>query len=246
MKAIAMAGKGGTGKTTVAGLVVKYLVEGGKKPVLCVDADPNSNLGEILGVSYDTTVISTVDKIMEKKEDLPAGITKARLLDFELQDAIIESAGFDMLVMGRTEGPGCYCYANDLLRKFMGDLSENYSYMVMDNEAGMEHLSRRTTRNVDILMTVANPTAVSLKSAARIHETAQGLKLGIKKSVLLINEIGVNLPGFEQDLPMELGGKIPYDEEVARAAVKGTPVFDFPPDSPAVRAVNSIMEKLGI
>ena len=193
MATIALAGKGGSGKTTIAGLVINYLLRTGKKPVLAVDADPNSNLNEVLGVGFDRTVVSTVDEIMEQKEKLPAGITKERLLEFHLQDAIIESKGFDLLVMGRTEGQGCYCRANDLLRSFMEKLSENYPYVVMDNEAGMEHLSRRTTRNVDILLVVANPTPVSFKAAQRIYETVQKLKLNVKRSYLVVNEIGDSL-----------------------------------------------------
>jgi len=257
MITIALAGKGGSGKTTMAGLITDYLLRKGKKPVLAVDADPNSNLNEILGVKYDKTVISTVDDVMREKEKLPAGITKERYLEFHLQDAIIESAGFDLLVMGRTEGPGCYCRANDLLRSFMEKLRENYQYTVMDNEAGMEHLSRRTTRDVDVLLIVANPTVVSLRSAERIYEISHKLSLNIKKRYLVINETGINLPAgsTEIDLPpaegsasngWKLAGKVPYDEELLKASINGNSVFNLPQTSLAKKAVSEIMKNLGV
>ena len=188
MFSIAVAGKGGTGKTTLSALIIRNFLESNKRPILAVDADPNSNLNEALGLEIDRTLVSIVDKIMEKKEDIPAGVTKERLLEYHLQDALIESKGFDLLVMGHTEGAGCYCSANNLLKDFMEKLRENYRYLVMDNEAGMEHLSRRTTRNVDTLLIVANPTLVSLKSAQRIYEMTQKLKLKIKKAYLVLIE----------------------------------------------------------
>ncbi len=257
MITIALAGKGGSGKTTMAGLITDYLLQKGKKPVLAVDADPNSNLNEILGVKHNRTVISTVDEVMGEKEKLPAGITKKRYLEFHLQDALIESEGFDLLVMGRTEGPGCYCRANDLLRSFMEKLRENYQYIIMDNEAGMEHLSRRTTRNVDVLLIVANPTAVSLRSAERIYEMSRKLSLNIKKTYLVINEAGINLlaGNAKIDLPptegsaadgWKLAGKVPYDEELLKASINGSSIFNLPQTSLAKKAVSAIMENLGI
>ncbi|MCD5390869.1 AAA family ATPase [candidate division NPL-UPA2 bacterium] len=244
MTTIALAGKGGSGKTTISSFVIDYLLRRGKRPILAVDADPNSNLNEALGVSFDGTVASVVDEIMEKKEELPAGMTKDRLLEFHLQDALSESEGFDLLVMGRTEGPGCYCRANDLLRDFMEKLSENYQYVVMDNEAGMEHLSRKTTRDVDALLIVANPTPVSLRSAERINETAKKLKLRIKKAYLVINELGMNLPAGSTEVNLPLLGKIPYDEELLKTSLNSGCVFDSPENSIARKAVFEIMEKL--
>ena len=244
MTTIALAGKGGSGKTTIAGLIVSYLLNSGKEPILAVDADPNSNLNEILGVDFNRTVVSTVDEIMEKKEEIPAGMTKERLLEFHLQDALVESRGFDLLVMGRTEGPGCYCRANDLLRSFMEKLVENYQYVVMDNEAGMEHLSRRTTKDVDALLIIANPTPVSLRSAERIHKISGELKLDIKKTYLVINELGMNLPAGNTKLNLPLLGKIPYDEELLRVSMSGGSIFDLPEDSIARKAVFEIIAKL--
>ena len=246
MTTIALAGKGGSGKTTIAGLIINHLLKEGKKPVLAVDADPDSNLNEVLGVKINKTVISTVDEIMEAKENLPAGITKERLLEFHLQDAIVESKGFDLLIMGRTEGIGCYCRANDLLRNFMEKLKENYPYVVMDNEAGMEHLSRRTTRNLDILLIIANPTHISLKSAERIYEISKKLKLNIKKVYLVINELRTNSPVENINTELPILSRIPYDEKLLSVGIDGNSIFNLPEDSIAGKAVLKILDNLNI
>ena len=245
---IAVAGKGGTGKTTLAALIIGHLLKSNRKPILAVDADPNSNLNEALGITFSQTVVSTVDKIMDKKEDLPAGITKERLLEYQFQDALVESKGFDLLVMGHTEGPGCYCHANNLLKNFMEKLKGNYRYVVMDNEAGMEHLSRRTTRDVDVLLVTANPTPVALRSAKRIQETAQKLKLKIKKIYLVLNETIGNSRGEEkmEDVGLPLLGRIPYDQEIMERSIKAKPLLDLPESSIALQAVKQIMGNLEI
>ena len=247
MFSIAVAGKGGTGKTTLSALIIRNFLKSNKRPILAVDADPNSNLNEALGVEIDRTLVSIVDKIMEKKEDIPAGVTKERLLEYHLQDALIESEGFDLLVMGHTEGPGCYCSANNMLKGFMEKLRENYSYLVMDNEAGMEHLSRRTTRDVDTLLIAANPTLVSLKSARRIYEMTQKLKLKIKKAYLVLIE---NQPDSKLEEEIDTGlpvlGNIPYDEEIKKCSIKGTPLLDLPTNSLALQSVEEVIKKLKI
>ena len=245
---IAVAGKGGVGKTTLSALIIGHLLKSNQKPILAVDADPNSNLNEDLGVTFSQTVVTTVDEIMDKKEDLPAGVTKERVLEYQFQDALVESKGFDLLVMGHTEGPGCYCHANNLLRGFMEELKGNYRYMVMDNEAGMEHLSRRTTRDVDTLLIAANSTPVALRSAKRIQETAEKLKLKIKKIYLVLNEIGGNSQGGEkmEDLGLPLLGRVPYDEKVMERSIKAKPLLDLPESSIALQAVKQIMGKLEI
>ena len=245
---IAVAGKGGTGKTTLAALIIGHLLRSNQKPILAVDADPNSNLNEALGMTFGKTVVSTVDEIMDKKEDLSAGITKERLLDYQLQDALVESKGFDLLVMGRTEGPGCYCHANNLLKNFMEKLKGNYHYLVMDNEAGMEHLSRRTTRDVDTLLITANPAPVALRSAKRIQETAEKLKLKIRKIYLVLNETIGNSRGEEkmEDVGLPLLGRIPYDEQIMERSINAKPLLDLPESSVALQAVKEIMRKLEV
>ena len=164
---IALAGKGGTGKTTIACLVVRYLVENGKIPVLAVDADANSNLNEVLGLEVKETL---GDAREEMKKGVSGGMTKDVFIEMKLQKAVVETPGLDLIVMGRPEGPGCYCAANTLLSSYLDKLIENYKYVVIDNEAGMEHISRLTTKNIDILLVVSDPTRRWIQTAARIFE----------------------------------------------------------------------------
>jgi CO dehydrogenase maturation factor len=245
---IAVAGKGGSGKTTLAALTMYHLLKAGRTPVLAVDADPNANLNEALGVEFNQTVVSTVDQFMEGKEKMPAGVPRDRYFEFQVEDAIVEASGFDLLVMGHTEGPGCYCRANDLLKAFLEKLVVNYPYVVMDNEAGMEHLSRRTTRDVDVLLIAANPTVVALRSAKRIYDTARQIKVGIGKAFLVINHLNRNPDSVPEEAIQGVGlpllGSVPYDEAVFRRSIGGTPLSGLPEDTPAVAAVGRMVEAL--
>ena len=245
---IALAGKGGTGKTTLAGLVVRSLLKAGKKPVLSIDADPNSNLNEALGVKVDRTVVSTIDEIMENKENIPAGVTKERLFEYHFQDALIEAKGFDHIVMGHTEGAGCYCRANDLLKQLMDTLLGNYQYVVMDNEGGLEHLSRRTTRKADALLIVSAADPVSLKSAYRISRMANELKLDVKQKYLVLNE-SRPCPAVPEEIKnreLPLLGVVPYDREIEARSLQGQPLMDVPDTAQSVRQVNAMLTKLAI
>ncbi|HID95666.1 MAG TPA: carbon monoxide dehydrogenase [Candidatus Latescibacteria bacterium] len=265
---IAIAGKGGTGKTTLAALIIHHLLKAHGRPVLAVDADPNANLNEALGVEYVRSVIDTIDRFMGGKEQLPAGVAKGRYLEYQIESALFESKGFDMLVMGRTEGPGCYCYANDLLRGLLDRLSDNYRYVVIDNEAGMEHLSRRTTRNVDTLLITAVPTVSALRSAARIHRTALELDLNIHKTFLVINEPNERPISTDEKAGMEevdltkinpavhreisslqgsglpLLGIIPFDYNILERSIEAKGLMDLPDDSPVLETVARIVEKI--
>ncbi len=247
---IAVAGKGGSGKTTLAALTLYHLLKAGRTPVLAVDADPNANLNEALGVAFNRTVVSTVDQLMDGKEQMPAGVPKDRYFEYQVQEAIVEAGGFDLLVMGHTEGPGCYCRANDLLKAFLEKLVVNYPYVVMDNEAGMEHLSRRTTRDVDVLLIVANPTVVALRSAKRIYDTARQINVGIGKAFLVINDLNRTPEPVPQETIQDVGlpllGSVPYDEAVIRRSIDGTPLSGLPEDTPAVAAVGRMLEGLGL
>src|SRR6056297_2212402 len=184
---IAFSGKGGTGKTTLSGMLVRYLVEKDKTPILAVDADSNYNLNEVLGIE----VSSTLGEVREdmKKGHVPSGMTKDRFMDMQLEQAIIESENFDLVVMGQPEGQGCYCAANTLLSGFMQKLVNNYDYIVMDNEAGMEHISRLTTRNIDYLLIVSDPSRRGLQAAQRINELSQSLNIGVKSIYLILNNV---------------------------------------------------------
>src|SRR5512134_782911 len=179
---IALAGKGGTGKTSIAGLTVRYIVEKKKKPVLAVDADSNSCLNEALGIEVHATIGKLREESLETVRsggERPGGMSMEQLFDYQVQQSVIEAKGFDLMVMGRPEGPGCYCAANNIIRKYTDKLSETYAYVVIDNEAGMEHLSRRTTHKVYLLIVVSDPTVKGVKTAKRIHELVDELQLDI-------------------------------------------------------------------
>ena len=240
---IGFAGKGGTGKTTMAGLLVKYLVEKGKTHVLAVDADANANLNEVLGLEVRETL---GDAREEMKKGVSTGITKDIFMEMKLQQAIVESPGFDLVVMGRPEGPGCYCAANTLLTTYLERLIDNYRYVVIDNEAGMEHISRLTTNNIDFLFAVSDPTRRGIQAAARIIELADELGLNIDRKLLIVNQ---TKPGQEQtvtkviqDYPLDLVGMVPEDPDVQDFDLRGVPTVELGKDSVALKAAYEIFE----
>src|SRR3989304_1021998 len=189
---IAIAGKGGIGKTTVAGLWVRARREAGIRPILAVDADPNSNLAEALGVKPGKPLAEIREQGSRPEGPPPSGIGRVRAVEDEIQRAITEDEGFDLITMGRPEGPRCYCAVNNLLRKSLDDLSRNYTTVVVDNEAGMEHLSRRTTNDVDVLVVVMNPTLPSIRAAQRILELSRHFPVRIARRVALVNRVSSN------------------------------------------------------
>src|SRR5512134_3623957 len=172
---IAVAGKGGTGKTTVSGLMLRHLVSRGMGRVLAVDADANMNLNEVLGLG----VHQTIGQIREGLGSVPQGMTKDAYINYRTQECLIEADGFDLIVMGRPEGPGCYCYANTLCKKYADEIADSYAYVVVDNEAGMEHLSRRTTHNMDVMFAVTDSSIRGIQAAKRIEELVGELKLNV-------------------------------------------------------------------
>ena len=245
---IAVAGKGGSGKTSVASLIIRYLMKDGAGPVLAVDADPNANFGESLGLDIKQTVGLILDDFQKDKVKIPPGMTKQDYLDYKLNEALVESKGLDLLVMGRGEGPECYCYPNLILRKFADTLAENYAYMVMDNAAGMEHLSRGTTQNIDELLIISDYSVKGVRTVARIRDLVSELKLSVKKQSVIINFVSDKLEPPITDELLSLGidpiATIPYDEEVYQYDLKLKPLLDLPDTSKAVRAVSDVMAKL--
>ncbi|MHC4779783.1 MAG: ATP-binding protein [Planctomycetota bacterium] len=241
-KVIAVAGKGGVGKTTTAALLVGALVRRKSTPVLAIDADPNSCLAEGLGIEVDQTLGAIRDDIMEKKDKIPPGMSKQQLVDLHSHQCVAEGTGFDLLVMGRTEGPGCYCYVNDLLRGFMERLEPNYPFTVMDNEAGMEHLSRRTARRVDHLLVVADGSLASLKAAERIRDLVIDLKIDVGSKHLLLNRRGEGEERRIEGLPTL--ARIPRDPEVEKAEAAGNSLLMLAPETPAATAVDGILDQL--
>ncbi len=245
---IAVAGKGGSGKTTVASLVIRYLMKNGLRPILAVDADPNANLGESLGLNVKQTVGSIIATFNEEKINIPPGMTKEAYLEVRLNDAMVESKGLDLVTMGRGEGPACYCYPNLLLRKFMDSLSGNYAYVVMDNEAGMEHLSRRTTQNIDELLLISNHSVKGVRTIARLRELANELKLVVKRQSVIINLVpdGKIDPLISEELTrldIEPTTTIPLDEAINDYDLQLKSLLDLP-DSKAVQAVDNLMAQL--
>ena len=244
---IAVAGKGGCGKTSITTLVIRYLKKNGKVPILAVDADPNANLGESLGLTAGQTIGTILDAFQHEKISIPPGMTKEAYLEYKLNETVVESQGLDLITMGRGQGPECYCYPNTVLKKFIDSLSDSYAYVVMDNEAGMEHLSRKTTDDVDILMLVSNHSVKGVRAIARILELVGELKLQVKKTVVIINMVPDKLDPLVADELKRLGLKadiiIPEDKNLYRHDLEQKPLMEMRDTSPAVQAVAGLMAK---
>jgi CO dehydrogenase maturation factor len=248
---IAVAGKGGTGKTTFSALLIRHLIQSNKGPVLVVDADPNSNLNEALGLEYEETIADIREDTLDRvKFNLPEGMTTERYMEYRLQMALVESKDIDMVVMGRPEGPGCYCYANHLLRRYLDMLNVNYPYVIMDNEAGMEHISRRTTRDIDLLFIVSDHSLAGVRAAGRVVETARNLDSRINKIYLVMNRVDNRIsPKLEEEIEntgLEFIGTIPPDEAISEYELEGKPLTSLPDDSRAVMAVEEMAKKIGV
>jgi CO dehydrogenase maturation factor len=244
-KVIALAGKGGVGKTTIGGLLIRYLIEKAKNgAVLAVDADPNSNLNEMLGVAVTATIGEAREQM---KKDVPTGMTKDVWFEYKVNEAVIEGKGFDLLVMGRPEGPGCYCAANSLAKKSIETLKENYGYVVVDNEAGMEHISRMVTQNIDHLYVISDPSPRGILTAKRILELTQELNLNIKESYVIINRVKreeeAHLKNVASQQGIEVRGMIREDREIRAADAEGKTVFLLDGKSPAVSDAYKIFER---
>ena len=245
---IAVAGKGGSGKTSIASLIIRYLKKSGFEPILAIDADPNANLRESLGFSIGKTVGSILAEFQGDKINIPPGMTKDAYLDLRLNEVIVEGKGLDLVSMGRGEGAECYCYPNLILRRFIDNLAENYAYLVMDNEAGMEHLSRSTTQNVDQLLLISDHSVKGVRTIARIRELISELKLVVKKESVVINFVPDSLDPSVTDelakLKISVEALIPLDEQLNEYDLKLKPLLELPDTSRAVKAVNDLMARL--
>ena len=245
---IAVAGKGGSGKTSIASLIIRYLNKKGKGPILAVDADPNANLGESLGFEVKQTVGRILDDFQREKISIPSGMTKEAYLEYKLNGAIVESKGLDLLTMGRGEGPECYCYPNLILRKLIDNLAGNYAYVVMDNEAGMEHLSRRTTQNIDVLIITSDHSVKGIRTIARIKDIVSELKLVVRRELIVINFVPTIIdPLLKEELDrLEITPTttVPLDEEVQKYDLERKSLFDLSDTSKAVMVVNDLMGSL--
>lgn len=241
---IGMAGKGGTGKTTLAGLTVKYLVNKGLSPILAVDADSNANLNEVLGLQFDSTLSEAREEM--KKGGLP-GMTKDVLIEMRANEALVESDAYDLIVMGRPEGSGCYCAANTVLTNVLEKLLDNYPYLVIDNEAGMEHISRLTTKKLDIFYVVSDASRRGLTAAIRIWNLVDELNIEVGSKYLILNQVrGEVAPALMEEIEKEglnLAGVIPEDDTIYEYDQTGKPTSDIGPDNPAVARAYEVFEK---
>ena len=245
---IAVAGKGGTGKTSTTSMVIRYLIKNGSGPTLAIDADPNANLGDSLGLTVERTVGSVLVSFQKDKITIPSGMSKQTYLNYKLNEIIVESKRLDLVTMGRGEGPDCYCAPNLVLKNFTDSLAENYAYVVMDNEAGMEHLSRRTTQNIDALLIISDHSVKGVRTVARIQALVSELKLIVKQQIVIISFVPTKLdPLVSEELDrLEIDPviTIPLDKEVYEYDLKLKPLLDLPDTSKAVRAVNDLMAYL--
>ena len=247
---IALAGKGGTGKTTVAALLVRYLVKRHLGTVLAIDADPAMNLNQVLGLPVTNTVGDIREDLKDavQRGEVGTGITRHDFLSTEIRLAVEEGDHVDLLVMGRPEGQGCYCAVNHSLRQIVDGLGKAYDFVVIDNEAGMEHLSRRTTRDVDVLLVVTDPTVRGVRTAESIVKLAEELEINVGHSLLIINRAGSDLPPALRDaiaaLNIDLGVVIPSDPLVGEYDAIGKPLVELGPESAVMRAIETLGEKL--
>lgn len=249
---IAVAGKGGTGKTSLTGLLINHLTTNNKGPVLVVDADANANINEVLGIEVETTIGSIREEVSQREKQgnaFPGGMTKAQYLQYRLSTCLAEGEGYDLMVMGRSEGEGCYCYVNGILREQTDKLSDAYEYLVIDNEAGMEHLSRKTTKHIDKLLLVSDCSRRSVQAVARIRDLARELKLSVGDIYLIINKVpsGILNDGIKEEINkhnLNLIGVVPMDEMIYEYDSSGIPLVNLPEDSKAKIAISDIMSKL--
>ena len=252
---IAVAGKGGVGKTTTCGMIIEYLIEKGKGPILVVDADANSNLNEVLGVEVETTLGSIREEMAHAElmpvSPIPAGMSKQDYAEYKFGTALIEEDDFDMLVMGRTEGKGCYCYVNGVLKTQIDRYYGRYGYMVIDNEAGLEHISRGTLPHVDTLLLISDCSRRGIQAAARIAEMVEALQLRPGCMKLIVNRApgGSLNEGVREEIEkhgLDLAGVLPHDDIVYEYDCEGKPSSQVPDSAPVKQALAAIMHKVNL
>lgn len=247
---VALAGKGGTGKTTIAACLIRYLLEERAGSILAVDADPATSLPLVLGMEVQQTVGDIREGLLEQVQSgtaLPGGMSKQDYLDWQVKMALVEGERVDLLAMGRPEGPGCYCAANQMLRVIVDRIGANYDYVVIDNEAGMEHLSRRTTRDVDLLLLVTDPTQRGVAAAREMARMVPGLDIRVERVYLVVNRVRDGLPPplteAVAQTGLELIGMVPEDPAIAEFEISGRPLIQLPSETAVYRAVREIARK---
>ncbi len=246
MITIAISGKGGTGKSTIAALMIRWLSQHNAGSILAVDADSNVNLNVLLGLEIKDTVGAIREEMKEASQNIPGGMSKAQFLEYKIQTSLVETPAYDLIAMGRPEGPGCYCYANNLLRDILQALSAQYQYIIIDNEAGMEHLSRRTTLNIDNLLIVSDPTVRGVRTASNISRLLRELDIRIGEKKVIVNRLQGEVPLIVtqtiKEEHLELGLTIPEDNTLFQMEQKGESIWTLPDLSSALLAVEKWME----
>ena len=249
-KIIAVAGKGGTGKTTISSLIVKNLLLNKKGKILAIDADPNANLAEVLGLEADESIVGLIEEITKNPDIIPKGTSKNQYIDQCIQEMIAESDGFDLLVMGRPEGPGCFCSINDLLRYGIEALSADYDITIIDGEAGPEQINRRVMRNIDYLAIMTDTSARGIRTAGVVGAVAaKGGTADLKRSGLVINRIKDDrrqAVDAARNLGQDIFGIIPEDPHITKYDLAGTPILELPEAAGSVAAVRDIVANMGI
>ena len=245
---IAMAGKGGTGKSTTATLIIRYITQDLGKDVLAVDADPNSSLGISLGIDVKGTIADIRDDVVEKRVDIPASMSKERYIEYCIEDCIVEENKFDLLTMGRPEGPKCYCYANNILRKYLDKAEQSYPFIVIDTEAGMEHLSRRTTNDVDLLIIAFESTIIGVRTAKRITELIESLPIKIKESIYIMCKVpkkGVSekVEAEISESGLEVSAKLPFDDEIFEHITSGESLLEISKENTVYSEIRNLMNQ---
>ncbi|MDH3349223.1 MAG: AAA family ATPase [Desulfobulbaceae bacterium] len=248
-KVIAMAGKGGTGKTTTSALLLKYLLHKKMSPVLAVDADANANLNELLGLQVNMTLGQIRKDI---KSDIPSGMTRDQFMEMKIHQAVVEESGYDLMVMGQPDGPGCYCAANQYLAMTMDKLAANYEYIIVDNEAGMEHLSRMNLHEIDYLLIVSDPSARGILTAKRIAEISGPLQLDVKEQYLLVNRapdpvspaLQAKIDEAVNETGLPLGGIFSASEDLVDQELSGTSYLQLSEDTPIIKQAFAVFNKI--
>jgi CO dehydrogenase maturation factor len=249
-KYVAVAGKGGVGKTTFTALMLRTMVKSKKNiSILAVDADPNANLGEALGLPVTATISEILEDTRNPKA-IPIGMAKDIYVEYKLQQSLVESDEIDLLVMGGPQGAGCYCYANDLLRRHLENLGNNYDFVIVDTEAGLEHISRRTIPHVDTMFIVSDSSVRGIRSAGRVYDLIKGLKSEINQVYLVVTKTGEeSISSLREEITktgLELVGDIPLDPLVLKQDLAGMPLYDLPDDAFSVQAVDKIVRQVGL
>jgi CO dehydrogenase maturation factor len=245
---IGITGKGGVGKSTIAAFLIRWLNDHGHCSVLAVDADSNVNLCDLLGVESGEAVGTIREEMKQKVNDLPGGMTKQQFLEYKIHQGLTETPNFDLITMGRPEGPGCYCYANGVLRDILATLSDNYEYVVIDNEAGMEHLSRRTAQKIDCLLIVSDPSVRGIRAAGRISCLMEELNSRVGRQYLLINRKRSELSeAVNQEIAaqeLELLAVLDDDAALAELDANGLPAYSALSSSIFYQSVNRVFSRL--